>query len=418
MSESTTIELLCRLTHVSSLQQLCDLICDITGNPVFISDLAHTILAYTRSVEVPDPTWQANIVHANLDYNTIRQDREVGSVHAGSTGSHRPVLVDDGHLPYPRIIKTLINDGQAVGVMVLTSYLRPFGANDLELVELISSFVVPCLMRERYHISASSNAVENYFIKLLDGARFSRERVDKRLDVLGYQRRPCTYVLAICARDGSDTSEHRSLRELLLEFSSLPHSRVFLYNSVLVMVYGSAEPVSDWEEQLPGLTGLLEQWHLIAGVSRQISAMERFRDYYVQARAILDTGRLLDRPSLYYPYDNLSSFLLFDRIPADELELYCHQQIRELWHYDREHGTELCDTLQVYLEQAKSLSRTADLLFIHRNTVRYRVNRCMELLDSRLENGNEIFSYILSLRILEYQAKILQNPIGPRRISL
>lgn len=410
MPEDNTIELLCQLTHTASLQRLCDLTCEITGNPAFISDLAHTILAYTKCVEIPDPIWQTNIVLANLDRNTITQDREVGSVHDGSTESRRPVLVDDGHLPYPRIIKTLTNDGQAVGVMVVTSYLRPFGPNDLGLVELIASFAAPCLMRERYHISPNRRAVENYFIKLLDGAQFSRERVDKRLDVLGFSRRPYTYVLAVCARDGTSCHEQTGLRELMLEFSAIPQNCVFLYNSALVCVYGAAEPVSDWERQAPQLRELLERWSLIAGVSRNISAMERLREHYLQARAILDVGRLLERPSLCFHYDSLSSFLLLDRIPPGDLELYCHQQIKELWEYDQEHGTELCSTLHVYLEQSKSLARTAELLFIHRNTVRYRVNRCMELLDSRLEDGNEIFSYILSLRILEYKTKILHNP--------
>ena len=76
------------------------------------------------------------------------------------------------------------------------------------------------------------------------------------------------------------------------------------------------------------------------------------------------------------------------------------------------HDTQLCITLQTYLERAKSLSKTADLLFIHRNTVRYRINRCMELMNDRLEDGNEIFAYILSLRTLEYRAKI--HPMLPQ----
>ena len=84
MAENKTIELLCELTHAKSLQKICDLTYQITGNPVFISDLAHTILAYTKCVEVSDETWRTNIVEANLDSNTLNQDREVGSVHITS----------------------------------------------------------------------------------------------------------------------------------------------------------------------------------------------------------------------------------------------------------------------------------------------------------------------------------------------
>ncbi len=414
MPESNTIELLCSLTRAATLQQLCDLAYEITGNPVFISDLAHTILSYTACVEVPDPIWQQNIVQAHLDRNTLRQDREVGSVHLLSTGSQRPVLVEDDFIPYPRIIKTLSSDGRAVGVMVLTSYLQPLGPHDKDLVDLISSFVVPCLMRERYHVSADNRAVENYFIKLLEGEVFSRERVEKRLDVLGYDPRPYTYVLATCTRDGTGGEAPADLNEVLLEFSTTLHCRAFLYDACLVLVYSSDAPVSDWAAQVPKLTGLLDRWKLIAGVSRRVAAWERLRDYYLQALDILEMGRRLGRLHTCFPYDSLSSFLLFDRLPRDKLDLYCHQQIRELGEYDAAHDTELCATLQIYLEQAKSLARTADILFVHRNTVRYRINRCMELLGNRLEDGNEIFAYILSLRILEYQRKILRAPPEPR----
>lgn len=51
--------------------------------------------------------------------------------------------------------------------------------------------------------------------------------------------------------------------------------------------------------------------------------------------------------------------------------------------------------------------KTAELLFIHRNTVRYRIHKCTELINSDLEDGNEIFAFILSLRILEYRKKVL-----------
>ena len=52
MPEREWIGKLCQLTHASSLQQICDLAYEIMGNPVFISDMAHTILAYTKCVEV------------------------------------------------------------------------------------------------------------------------------------------------------------------------------------------------------------------------------------------------------------------------------------------------------------------------------------------------------------------------------
>lgn len=62
--------------------------------------------------------------------------------------------------------------------------------------------------------------------------------------------------------------------------------------------------------------------------------------------------------------------------------------------------------------------RTAEILFIHRNTVRYRINKCMELLGSDLEDGNEIFAFILSLRMLEYRRKLLDPADQSSRFRL
>ena len=405
MAESNTLELLCQLTHAGNLQQICDLTYQITGNPVFISDMAHTILAYTKCVDISDETWQANIVNANLERNTLKQDREVGSVHVTSEDETRPVLVEDDFLPYPRIIKSLIQDHRAVGVFVLTSYCKPIGPQDLDLVELISSFVIPRLMQEHYHLTDDKHTAENFFIKLLDGAVFSRDKVNHRLDVLGYHQKAHTYVLALCSNSSKDSVKNGTLSQIRMNFSACLHCPVVVYNSLLVCVYGSDQPVTHWPEDVPGLLELLEHWGLIAGVSRRLEGVEQLRDRYLQAQAVLEKGRRLNRPTLCFRFDDLSSYLLFDRIPQTDLDMYCHEQIRALWTYDQEHGTELCPTLQVYLEQAKSLARTADILFVHRNTVRYRINRCMELLGSDLEDGNEIFAYILSLRIREYQVK-------------
>ena len=414
MPDSSKLDLLCQLPHTANLQQLCDLVFQIMGNPIFISDMAHTILAYTKCVEIDDPTWQEDIVAAHLDSNTLKQNREVGSVHITSTAVQRPVLVQDDYIPYARIIKTLTRHNQAVGVVVLTSFLQPLGDQDPELLDLISAFILPKLIQERFHLTSDNRSVENYFIKLLDEEQPSREKIDRHLDSLGFQTKPYTYVVALCLSDapGQTPSGTKNLEQIQQEFAQALHCPVLIYNALLLCIYGSDTPVHRWPEDVAGMAELLRRWSLLAGISRTLKHPVNLRDRYLQAQAVLDKGRKLGRQHNCFQFDTLSSFLLFDRIPPADLDTYCHEQILNLLEYDMAHDTQLCITLQTYLEQAKSLSKTADLLFIHRNTVRYRINRCMELMNDRLEDGNEIFAYILSLRTLEYRAKI--HPMLPQ----
>ncbi|GAB7100281.1 fatty acid biosynthesis transcriptional regulator FasR [Thermobifida fusca] len=53
--------------------------------------------------------------------------------------------------------------------------------------------------------------------------------------------------------------------------------------------------------------------------------------------------------------------------------------IEEVYQPLRDAGTPLLDTLSVYLEHASSLESTARMLFVHPNTVRYRLSRVAEL---------------------------------------
>ena len=151
-----------------------DLTYQIIGNPVFISDLAHTILSYTKCVEIHDHIWQENVVLAHLQRNSLRQNRQVGTVHLSSSSTQRPVLVEDDYIPFPRVIKTLTHKGRAVGVLVVTAYLCPFQSNILDMVDLISSFVVPQMMRDRFLVSSDKQSVENFLITLLNGKDYSQ----------------------------------------------------------------------------------------------------------------------------------------------------------------------------------------------------------------------------------------------------
>lgn len=399
------LSLLCQMANADSLQQLADMAYTLLGNPVFIADMAHTILAYTKVVNIPHPRWQIDVVQSHLDRNLLRQDREVSSVHQASEKSRMPVLVNDGEVPFPRIIKVLVSGGRPIGVMVLTSYLQPLGKQDIELMELVSTFVVSRLEKGSYFISSNDNAIENFLLQLAGGSPFSAAEVQKRLNILGCSFQPNMYLLSIGSASTHNDS-HGNLLPILESFSALPFCRAFLYNSTIVCIFSSDVEVLHWEEQAGQLTKLLQQNNLVAGVSRRFHSLHELREFYLQAHKALMLAYMLGRPDRYFLYDGFSVYHLFQTLPDGVPRQFCHQKIRELDDYDKQHNTELSITLQVYLEHTRSLSKTAEILFVHRNTVRYRINKCMELLGSDLTDGNETFAYILSLRILEFERKL------------
>jgi purine catabolism regulator len=58
-------------------------------------------------------------------------------------------------------------------------------------------------------------------------------------------------------------------------------------------------------------------------------------------------------------------------------------------------------TLRVYLEEDRVQRQTAARLFIHVNTVAYRVNRIEQLIGRALDDPTAVFDLTLALRILD-----------------
>lgn len=66
--------------------------------------------------------------------------------------------------------------------------------------------------------------------------------------------------------------------------------------------------------------------------------------------------------------------------------LWVDDEIAEILAYDRHHNTELLPTLISFFRENSNVSKTADNLMIHKNTVRYRIKRIEEAFDVDLDD--------------------------------
>jgi DNA-binding PucR family transcriptional regulator len=75
-------------------------------------------------------------------------------------------------------------------------------------------------------------------------------------------------------------------------------------------------------------------------------------------------------------------------------------------------GAPLLDTLTTYLEQGSSLEATARLLFVHPNTVRYRLRRVTELTGLVPTDGRAAFTLRIALALGRFAARSETRPGG------
>ena len=73
--------------------------------------------------------------------------------------------------------------------------------------------------------------------------------------------------------------------------------------------------------------------------------------------------------------------------------------------HDREKGTQYCETLYYYLICCRSLQKTCEALFTHRNTVLYRIRRMQEEFGIPLDEPDKHADLLLSVSLLLFEAK-------------
>jgi hypothetical protein len=91
--------------------------------------------------------------------------------------------------------------------------------------------------------------------------------------------------------------------------------------------------------------------------------------------------------------------LLLAAVPAEARRAFRASLLSPLLGYDWDHGTELVRTLRVFLDCSGSWTRAAEAMFVHVNSLRYRIRRVEELTGRDLGSLADQAALLLALRL-------------------
>lgn len=109
-------------------------------------------------------------------------------------------------------------------------------------------------------------------------------------------------------------------------------------------------------------------------------------------------------------FDELGVWRLLARPDGGDLQDLVDQWIGPLIDYDREHRSELLKTLIAYLNEFGALEVTASKLFVHRNSLRYRLVRISELTGWDLNDPDQRFHLDLACRAWQVRQALAALP--------
>ncbi|HCC33699.1 MAG TPA: hypothetical protein DEQ28_07380 [Clostridiales bacterium] len=144
------------------------------------------------------------------------------------------------------------------------------------------------------------------------------------------------------------------------------------------------------------------------GLSTLCTDLLELGDKCREARKALEIGRLAGGRGGIHHYQGLAlQRFLHDMGASAEAKAFCRRVLGGVLDYDEAHGTSLLRTLQVFLEEKGVVTATADRLFVHRNTLSYRLQRASALSGRDLADGDARFELLLAMKLLPFVQAVI-----------
>ncbi|MCC6099717.1 MAG: helix-turn-helix domain-containing protein [Olsenella sp.] len=393
------------------------------GNPIVVVDTAFHYVARYSSAE-PDATHQADrVLSQEFLYESVLEEginfikrEKVTERCAQQSG---PVVIYNDVLGANTMVTPSVVHGVTIAHTMMVERNHPFGDVDVECMARLGRFVAQEMQKTSLYV-ASRGQMDSYFlVNLLNDEQPSHAVTARRLSVLGFRPLPNFYV-AVIRPNHADLAPH-DFDSIAAQLTGCLQSSIYAtYEHALVILFSREDDarLDDYTDGMLRKVAMVND--LTVGVSNAFNDLTHIRSHYEQACAAIDCGKIvspyLDDGWLYHYCDYAYVQMLALTNRQLNLMNFVHPSVMRLARYDREHGTELMDTLFIYLQNAGNTHRAAKMLNLHKNTLLYRMGRVREILGMDLTSGEDRFLLQLSLRVL-FHLDLFQSRICTRRLD-
>lgn len=294
-----------------------------------------------------------------------------------------------------RMAAPLVAAGEQLGLMIcFSTAARQYADDDVALLNIIANQAAIAIRNSQLaDLLAERDVPARLFRDLTQGPEDGEDLMRRRAALLGCDlARPHAPVVLDLAADPPHRESHGVARQFVANLlrrrlvDAYPGSLVHVDASVLALVrLPAADDETDGTAlpaELDGLQAAMErEWgiRLAGGVGRACRTVAEYRRGFAQAREALRVGRVLRRGGGIIHFDELGAARYLTRIPAgavDDLHDRYQDCVERVASYDaRNKGTSLLQTLDTYLACGGNITRAAEQLYVHRNTLVQRLEK-------------------------------------------
>ncbi len=374
----------------------------IFGNPVFICDTVGSLIHFVSDVPIDEPMC-----------NELQRDKVIShSMFKSALDRNLFVELEKNNNVYlyhgiycARWFYGIEENKHTVAFLVLNAALHPFAEEDEILFRVLGDLIALEWQRSDVTFNDFSDYRNYAFLHLLEGndddptALIEVEKKLQKKDGEAFR----VVVLRYINKNNADPVHNYLQSTLVL---AIPNMIMTVFHSDIAIAFLGAISMTDQDvRQMFQLYA--DNYGLYIGISRSSLEYENLHHCYTQALRAIELGVSLFPDRHVYLYSECSfNDLLKQSQPAIHWKSLCDERLLALVDYDQKHHSKYLQTLASYLDHDCSPKETCEELFIHRNTLRYRLGGIKEITNLDFDNSKMIFQLKVSLEVLRFAGQL------------
>ena len=384
--------------HGNGLTGIVEELSRLVGNSAYIVDSSFKVVAIADDPDLEEMSvnWMNAAKRGYLSYDVIANLIRSNELHdIESTNAATIVNSEFFYVPFANY--NLRHEGRVQGHLFVVQMYKAITACDLELVNLVAPIVLRALQADPAYQVRRGPLYEHFVIDWLTGSLRDQAYIQSQLDALSFNAAGLSVVAIVRLSIDSDFRREHLAR--LLE--DRQGCRAVSHDGLVIALF-QLKRHNDKDAVLRKMKSICRGQQCRAAVS---DVQDSFLDTPRAYRQACEVFRISDAMGIegdvmvygdvaaYQPYLNFSS--------VEELDAFCHPAINALREHDRTHAVQLLPTLSAFLKNDRDVLATAAALYVHRNTLTYRIKRILELCPLDLDDFNVRHRLLESILVVE-----------------
>lgn len=147
------------------------------------------------------------------------------------------------------------------------------------------------------------------------------------------------------------------------------------------------------------LIELHHQYGFLYGVSDSGQDLWKLKWMVQEAAATTRFAVYAERKKIIHEYDDVKFYAVADLADKEHWQNYLTVSFKQILDYDEKNGTEYLKTIQCYLVNDANIQKASEAMFMHKNTLIYRMKRIRELFGVDLEVNKDLIKLYFSFAV-------------------